>query len=407
MRLTRKQLLARITQEKEQGKFKGLEHSKILAIKAIVGVEITPEIVAQVNAYTLEPHTADQLYVRKFLFAHNCVDRDRERFPEPLLDDFARTMPGKSFLIGHSRSGPGKGLFFAATCEQLTPERFEELTGEKPKLPAGVTMVKVLWAWMYMLNNDFNKETILNINAGIYRHVSIGFGAADLIAVKGEFNQVLYWEYVPPGEATEGSLVWLGAQPGATAQKGAESNENGFDRSDHEEGEEEMKEFLKMLSLLFGGKAFTEENWLEQVKAAMTESVKTATSVLETKVKELTAKVDELTGKNAELERDAKDGKAYRTHLCDEYARMKAALGDIETTPEAAAGVKTVATGWPIEFLQGEIKVLTARMEKAFPDGQLKPGEKKPTGEAGDGNTGPEGKKSGQNPLIPEDEKEE
>ena len=212
MILTRKQLLEKISKEKHAGTFKGFEHTKQLDIKAISGVEINLDILAQINKYTLEPHTAEQLYVRKFLLAHNAVDRDRELFPEVLLDDFAATIPAKSQLVGHSRGGPGKGLFFNAITEEMTPEQFKALTNEDPRLPENQKTVKVLWTWMYMLHyelDETNKETILNINAGIYRHVSIGFRASDLVAIKGQYDQILYWEYVAPGEALEGSLVWL------------------------------------------------------------------------------------------------------------------------------------------------------------------------------------------------------
>jgi hypothetical protein len=151
--------------------------------------------------------------------AHNAVDRDKERFSEPLLDDFARTLPGKSLLNGHDRYTLPMGLFFDAFTEELTPEQFKALTGEEARLPEGVTMVKVLWGWVYMLKAEFNASTTANIDAGIYRHASIGFRATDITPVKGPYDNILYWEYVPPGEALEGSIVWLGAQPGATAQK--------------------------------------------------------------------------------------------------------------------------------------------------------------------------------------------
>jgi hypothetical protein len=103
----------------------------------------------------------------------------------------------------------------------MTTDQFKALTGEEARLPEGMQKVKVLWGWVYMLKAQFNEEMTANIDAGIYRHASIGFKAADITPIKGQYDNILYYEYVPPGEALEGSIVWLGAQPGATAQKGA------------------------------------------------------------------------------------------------------------------------------------------------------------------------------------------
>jgi hypothetical protein len=183
------------------------------------GAGVTPEILARINRWSLVPLNADDLYVRRFILAHDAIDRDKERFPKELLQDFADTLPGKSFMFSHQHSDYlPLGLFFDAEIKDLPPGEFSALTGESPLLPEGQNDVNVLWAWMYMLKEgqeDFTRK----MDAGIYRHVSIGFGASDRRAVKDEFDRVLYYEYEPPGEATEGSIVWLGAQPGATVQK--------------------------------------------------------------------------------------------------------------------------------------------------------------------------------------------
>jgi hypothetical protein len=382
--LTRKQLLAKIAKEKKAGTFKGFEHFKQLDIKAVQGVEVTPEILAKVNAFALKPLTAEQIYVRKFLFAHNCVDRDRERFPENLLDDFAATFPGKGFLIGHQRSAPGKALFFDAMAEEMTPEQFKQLTAEDPRLGEGVTAVKVVWAWNYMLNNQYNEETVLNIDAGIYRHVSIGFRASDLVAVKGQYDQTLYYEYVAPGETLEGSLVWLGAQPGATAQKqtGESDGESDMsymsDLSDIEthQGGIAMKSLFKILAKLFPGKSFTEEGLADEIKEAIEEMKQKAKQALDDAVAPLKAKIAELEPlqtKVKELEPLAADGKAYRDGLVSEYVANKAKLGEVAETPEAQEAVKKVAAGYPVDFLKSEVKHLESRVAEKFPaDPQLK-----------------------------------
>jgi hypothetical protein len=74
---------------------------------------------------------------------------------------------------------------------------------------------------------------------------------------------------------------------------------------------------------------------------------------------------------------------------------MKAALGEGDTEDTAHAKLKEFGKSLNIDQLQQEVKHLQARMEKAFPDGQL-------DGEDPDKNrTDGKGKK---NPLVPEDD---
>lgn len=170
----------------------------------------------KINRFALMPLSPGEIFTARFLLAHNAIDRDNERFPEVLLDDFAKTLPGKSLLDGHNRQKLPLGLFFDAVTEVMKPEQFKALTNEAANLPDNIQTVKTLWGWVYMVRSEVMAEVIRNITAGIYRHVSIGFRASDIKSVKGQFDNILFWEYVSPGEALEGSIVWLGAQPGAT-----------------------------------------------------------------------------------------------------------------------------------------------------------------------------------------------
>lgn len=374
-------------------KFK--QYQKQFDIKA-AGVEVTPEILAKINIYTLKPMTPDEVYVRKYLMAHNSVDRDNERFPEALLDDFARTLSGKSFLIGHNRSGPGVGLFFDASTEDLTPEQFKSITGEDARLPEGVDKVKIVWGWTYLVKAAFNEMMIANIDAGIYRHASIGFKASDIKPVKGQYDNILYWEYVPPGEALEGSIVWLGAQPGATAQKKAGGSEEDIDIDNPKtKGGKKMdwKQLVAMLKRIFQGKSFSEDNLETEVKEALDAYAKSA---VEAAVKPLNDKIvllEPLEAKVKELEPLAADGKAYRESMVADYVTMKAKLGDVSEKKEDQDELKTVASAYPMKFLKAEVETLRKRVEEKFPDSQIKsddPNNKR----------GPGGEK---NALVPEE----
>jgi len=315
---------------------------KQFGLKA-TGAPATSEMLAKINRYALKELTAEDVFIRKILLAHNAVDRDSERFPEDLLDDFKATLPGKALLMGHSRPNPGCGLFFDAETAEMTPEQFKALTGEDARLPEGKTMVKVLWGWAYLLKTPGNEELMTNMDGGVIRFASIGFMASDLNPVKGPFDNILFWEYVRPGEALEGSLVWLGAQQGATVQK--QINEGGK--------KEMFKELLEKLKALFPGKAFTEGGLVDEIKALFAEK--------ETKIGDLEKEV-------GELKPLAEIGKAYREKLVAAFVQGKAKLGEVSEKAEDQKGMKEMAQGWPLSFLEKELSHVEKRVAEKYPD---------------------------------------
>jgi hypothetical protein len=370
---------------------------KGFSLKAVSGVEVTPDMLALINKFALQPLTAEQVYVRKWLMAHNGVDRDNERFPELVLQDFAMTLPGKSLLNGHDRKSLPLGLYFDAKTEDISPDQFKAFTGEDVQLPAGMSAAKVLYGWIYMLKAPFNDAMVANIDAGIYRHASIGFGASDIVPVKGPQEQVLYWEYVGPAEAQEGSIVWLGAQQGATSQKKVGGDEEDtvshkpskVPDGDHTKqgGHKKMKELIDKLKILFPGRVWTEENLHIEIKTLVDESAGSKDGLLSEK----DAKIKELSSA-------ASDGKAYRDDLVVQYVTNKAKLGECTETPEAQAAVKSVASTYPIAFLKTEVEALIKRVTEKFPDtAKLKGDDTRDKSEDGE-------KK---NVLIPPDEKED
>jgi hypothetical protein len=203
-----------------------MDFKKEINIKTLVSNQkIDSEQMRKINTYALKDLSPDDVYIRQFLLAHNAVDRDQERFSENLLEDFRRTLPGKSVLQSHLRQELPKGLFFDAATDKISPEGFKLLTGEEARLPENIQTVKVLFGWVYFLKSSFNDELISLIDGGIIRFVSIGFHASDLIEVENHHGDLLYREYVPPGEALEGSIVWLGAQPGAMIKTSMRTSE--------------------------------------------------------------------------------------------------------------------------------------------------------------------------------------
>ncbi len=337
-----------------------------------VGVDVNDAILAKINAFALKALTADEIYVRKQILAHNGVDRDRERFPEMLLEDFARTLPGKSTLYSHDRHNfLPLGLYFDAATEQIDPAKFTEMTGEQPRLPEGVDKVKVLWAWFYVIKTPRVADVIANIEGGTYRHWSIGFSATDLIPVKGPYDQILYWEYAAPGEAREGSLVWLGAQQGATSQKAVDDIKHS--------SEENMS--MKVLITLLGkalGKTLAPET-----------SAETLAKEIETVINSQAATITDLSQQLQSAKSLADIGVAYRDDLVAKYVALKAKLGEAKEDEGSQKQIKAVVTGYPLDFLKSEVECLEKRVAEKFPDkGQL-------TAPVGDRT------QSTDNPLIP------
>lgn len=342
-------------------------------VKAAVmdgGAELTAEQLAKINRFALSPLKAEDVYARKYLIAHNLVDRDRERFSEAILDDFVTTLPGKSYLFGHDRGQFFPlGLLFDAAAEEMSAKQFTEITGEPARLPSGKEAVKVVWAWFYIPRTATSADMIKNIEAGVYRHGSIGFGAADLEHVKGEYGETLFWEYKSPGEAREASLVWLGAQQGATTQKAAGES---AEEPHHHKGENLMKTLKILLGKLLG-KTFDDTATEEQLASAVEVVIQEKDAKLKEQGEKITAQDTKIktleteAAKHEEIKALAEVGKKYRQGLTAEYVRMKTCLGECDTTPEAGAKLTGFADKLPLDFIEAEAASLEKRMRVKFP----------------------------------------
>lgn len=314
------------------------------------GKSIPDKQMEKINKFALVPLKEEQVYVRRYLMAHNGIDRDNERFAEDLLNDFSRTLPGKGFFVeGHPSSwsgkgGPGEGLYFDAYNEEMSPEQFKELTGEDIKLPEGITKAKVLFAESYMPKLESNSDTRINIDAGIYRHKSIGF-KAPIFDVTDEHGNRKYGEYRSKGEAMEGSLVWLGAQQGASAMKAYNSAEENAERDNLILEEKKMKEFLKRLSEKIG-KALSEEQAVEEIASLVAQKDTTICA----------------------LEPHAADGKAYRKHLVDDLLKYGALIDEVPADAVAQQKEADFISAWPIDRIKSLRDKYESRARAKFPD---------------------------------------
>lgn len=324
---------------------------------------------AAINGFTLRDFTGDELHVRTFVLCHNCVDRDDECFDEALLQDFAKSLPGKGVFVKHPTgwdgdTGPGEGLVFATHVETMSLESAQELMrGQDLVLPPDRTQVMAVLADTFFPKTADNAALLTKMDAGVACFVSVGFtaegGRKQVTDAAGHEYELRRWH--APGEAHEMSLVWLGAQPGARAVKSAPRNEA------------------------------TDMNLQEQLDAA-NGSIKTLTTERDT-AKAHAAKHDALKaalGEDATIADDAQGtadlvraGKAYRAGLVDDCIkadRLSGELGDDET---AVATARKEYEGMPLTAL----KRLAASATKAAgsPESAITGGDpntKKPNGDA-------------------------
>ncbi len=377
-----------------------------------VGFKVSPSQptdaqVAKINQFTRRPFTADEIYVGQLRLSNNCIDRDNERFSEEILQRFVATTLRRTMLFDHNRKSQESavGKFFDVELERMPLQQAIAETGEELALPDGITEVWFHSPWFYIPRAGVDDKTIVKIDAGIYDFGSIGFRAESLVPVMDKEGDIRFWEYRGNGrntEMTEGSLVYLGAQYGmAVKSYGDDEAKKQFKQepptkafeidNENEGGNEKMdwKELQKILQRIFRNKNFTQENLEDDVKTALDEHVssKVPAAVAEAK-RPLETQI-------AELIPLAEEGKTYRKSLVEQYATLKAKLGDIDEKPETREKTLKIAGNFDIDFLLEEINILGKRVEEKFPsDLQLKGGDIKDRSAAGEKNN---------NPLIPEE----
>lgn len=187
----------------------------------------------EIRNFTLVDVEPEQLVVREFVLAHNCIDRDGECFDEALLARFAETIPGKGCFIKHPMSwdgdsGPAEGLVFHAHIETMPLDQARTVLREPNlTLPPDRSEAHLLVTRAYFVRTPDNGGLLLKMDAGIAGYVSIGFTTenAPVKVFDGEGRELDLRRWQLPGGALEQSLVWLGAQPGARATKGAHQTE--------------------------------------------------------------------------------------------------------------------------------------------------------------------------------------
>lgn len=329
------------------------------------GMNINDEQLALINKFALIDLTTDEIYARKIRLANNAIDRDVERFSEKLLEYFAKTLPGKSLLLGHKRDGTGEGLFFAAEIEKMSLADARKMTGEELHLPDGMKEVWFLNTWFYTVKLPSLDDFLKKIDAGINRHASIGFSAANVVKIADEdTGDVIYWEYKGPGEAQEGSLVYLGAQRGATTTKGAKPDGVHIEKEEEKPklqktGKEERR-MKKVLVLLGLDESASEDSGVKALNLKL-ERLK----FLEPLIANLGEDID-LAGLK-KLKASAADGEAYRKSLIDDTLKFGVLIKEVGEKAEEQTSEGDFLKTLPIERLKSQRDKFEKKAREDFP----------------------------------------
>jgi hypothetical protein len=312
---------------------------KSLALRVKAAEAADDAALAAIRAYTLRDFAADELQVREYVLAHNCIDRDNEIFDEGVLDDFARTLPGKGVYIKHPSSwqgdgGPAEGRVYATSTKTMSLDEARTLLRE-PDLqrPPDRSMVKLLRARAFFAKTPDNASLLIKQDAGIAGDVSIGFTAQSLQKVMDtQGNELTARRWMGPAKALEMSLVWLGAQPGARAVKGAT----------HESPETPETPLEKVMDIK------QEDFDALNAKAASGEKATTALAAIKTALGDDAALVEN----PAQLKAYVADAKAFKASLVDEVIALERQLKMTGDTPEDMAATKAFLGEFSVERLQ-------------------------------------------------------
>ena len=175
---------------------------------------------ALINAQSLRPLTAEEVFTFRLAACNNQVDRDCERFTESTLEGLASLFAGKPVLMDHKWSaGSQTARVYAAEVEPM------------PGTEGGQQLV----LRCYMPRLQGNGDTIAAIESGLLRECSVGVAVERaLCSICGADRRTTWCEHVRGAEysgtvchieldgaqdAYEVSLLPVPAQPAAGVVK--------------------------------------------------------------------------------------------------------------------------------------------------------------------------------------------
>ncbi len=132
-------------------------------VKSAENSAVTAEELAKINQYARKELSADEVYVFPVILCDTELDRDNDKFTKKALEELAALYLGKTVICDHNaKNGNQRARIFdteVIRASEATTADGEELYRLKGKA--------------YMLRTESAKEVIDNIEAGIYKEVSV------------------------------------------------------------------------------------------------------------------------------------------------------------------------------------------------------------------------------------------
>lgn len=158
----------------------------ISKVASVSSLEVTDEDLKKINKLTLEPVTAEEVFVFKATIADNEQD-DRNFMPFNLkaLMDLKKLYPGKTMLKDHSRRADN----------QIARVYDTEIVQNANKQTDLGELHTELIAKIFMIKTDSNKDLIAEIKGGIKKEVSTSTAPSKVVCniCNGDGNKCRHW----------------------------------------------------------------------------------------------------------------------------------------------------------------------------------------------------------------------
>lgn len=243
---------------------KVVEEGMIVKSASVESCNVTDEDLNKINKFTLEPVSAEDVFVFKTVVGDNELDdRNNEPFNLNALKDLKKLYIGKTVIKDHRR-----------TADNQVARIFDTELVQENKMTGGNEQFTKLITKQYMLKTPKNEDLIAEIKAGIKKEVSTGckvkhaycsicgtdntktycphWGGREYDTKEGK--KICYFILDGAKEAYELSLVAVPAQPraGTTKNYGATSEIQEVKVNKEKELESELKLRVKLAdSFLF------------------------------------------------------------------------------------------------------------------------------------------------------------
>ena len=150
-------------------------------------LEVTEAEMKAINAHTLEPLKAEDVFTFKAVLCDNELDRHHERFSLKALKDFQKLFVGKTIIKDHTWKADNQVARVYAT----------ELV-ESDKTTAAGEVYTQLVAHCYMVKTSSNADLIAEIKGGIKKEGSVGCAVSHVYcSICGTDNSKSYCRHWP------------------------------------------------------------------------------------------------------------------------------------------------------------------------------------------------------------------